>query len=439
MKKHRKMKIKIQTIRIRKTITLIKISLLTIQKSFIPSFRFRFSTIMILLFFGLSITFTGGAWGQTTYYYISGNHNTVGNWNTNPAGGGTAASSFAGASDIFIVPTGKTTVCNGGMAIANKLRIEGTLTQSSVSTINAKYWEIASGGIVNTSAGGGLTVASNETFLCAGTVDRTGSASITFNSEAAGTIQNGGVWHHDELAGGSIPAMTWETGSTCRITKTASTASVITAASLAQEFYNLEWNYTCSGNQIFETNIPTFKSGGTFTIKNSGTGIIALGNSSTSISMTVPNLRIEGGTFAIKGSSSTAVNTLNISNTFIQTGGTFTLNRVNSAVNIPILNIAGNFECSGGTFNNNANASATASVNFTKSGTQTFTLGGTIANGIEFTVNNGSTLEFATNATVLSNSSTNCKFTVASGGGLIIKCIVSQLMTLSLRQQLEVL
>ena len=291
-----------------------------------------------------------------------------------------------------------------------------TVTVSSDLTVD--QLTINSGGTLLLSAG---TLSINDgadanDFIIKGTYKRTATLTTIAGSGVV-YCDNGGIYEH-ALNAGIIPSITWITGSTLKFTAVAGTMPTATGT-----YQNVVWNCTSqSGALGLEDNLNSIS--GNFTIQSTNGQVLYLGNlGATPRTMSIGgNLNMEGGVFAIRASTfNSSLHTINVAGNYDQTGGNFQLSRTTAGTNIPLLNVAGDFTCSGGTLDNNAGANTLSTINFTKNGTQLFTLGGTIANGIEFNVKSGSVLEFATATTVLSNASVNCKFTVESGGGLIIK------------------
>lgn len=350
--------------------------------------------LMPLMLLGFLFT-NGNAWGQMTWYFqpTSGNPVTLSNWNSIEAGGGSSPANFNGASDVFIIPSGKTAFGISAWTVTNQVTVIGTVAPTSSSTNNytAKTWVIESGANVNLTSGASV-VTSSGTFTCAGTVTKTGSGLLTLTSSTA-TFLNGGTYYHNNHAfNAAIPTATWETGSTCHVRYTGISNYII--SNFAQEFYNLIWDWwgDASVNYIFEASRPTFKAGGTFTLRNSR-GFVGLANGSTLRTWTIENLVIEGGTLFIQGGgSSDLAHTLTINGNFKQTAGVFHLSRLSTAnSNFPILNVKGNFELSGtGVFGLlnviNPAAGIYGILNFNGSSEQTYT--GTVAfNGSYVRVN----------------------------------------------------
>ena len=301
---------------------------------------------------------------------------------------------------------------SGAIAIQSPhiVTVSSDLTVDQV-TINSGGTVLLSAGTLSINNG-----ADADDFIIKGTYKRTASLT-TIAGPGVVYCDNGGIYEH-ALNGGIIPTITWNAGSALKITGVAGTMPTATGT-----YQNVIWNCLSQSGAIgLEDNLNTIN--GSFTVQSTNLQVLYLGNlGATPRSMAIGgNLNMEGGIFAIRASAfNTSLYTINVAGNYNQTGGNFQLSRTTAGTNIPILNVAGDFTCSGGTLDNNAGANTLSSINFTKSGTQLFTLGGTIANGIEFNVKSGSILEFATATTVLSNSSVNSKFTVESGGGMIIK------------------
>lgn len=346
--------------------------------------------LLLLTLLGLGV---GEVMGQTTYYFQpeSGNPVTLSNWNTAVAGGGTSPANFSGATDVFIIPSGKTATGTSAWTVTNQVTVRGTLNPTSSSNnYTAKTWVIESGANVNITDGASV-VTSSGTFTCAGTVTKTGSGLLTLTSSSA-TFNNGGTYYHNNSASNAnIPTATWETGSTCHVRYTGTAAWIV--SNYAQEFYNLIWDWWgfSSTNYIFEASPPTFKTGGTFTLRNSR-GYLALSESITSTrTWDVQNFVIEGGTFRV-GVNRSPAHTMTINGFFKQTGGSFFIsadNSVGTPPAVPTLNVNGDFEFSGGTFGNVRVSYSILNFN----GNTTYK-GTTAFNGVYIRVNvkNGATL-----------------------------------------------
>ena len=243
-----------------------------------------------------------------------------------------------------------------------------------------------------------------------GTFKRTSANPIT----TTGTVQcgSGGTYEH-AVDGGSVPSMTWNSTSTFLVSGiTSSTA--FTSGSI-QSYGNVTWNCPSQSSAFSFGGLTTVN--GNLTIQSTGaspnsTSCLLLTNSSTLASNIAGNLSITGGYFAPFGSSTSGNCSLAIGGDLSLATGTFDIFR--QASNTSTINLSGNFSMTSGTLTKFGNG--IGNFNFAKSGTQTYTKsGGTISNAVNFTVNNGSTLDLGTN---LIEGSTGT-FTLSSGGGLI--------------------
>jgi hypothetical protein len=226
------------------------------------------------------------------------------------------------------------------------------------------------------------------------------------------TVNNGGKYTH-AVDGGSIPTCTWNSGSTFEVTGVAVQQSFSSGA--IQNYHHILWNCPSQSSTFSFGGLSTVN--GNLTVQSTGatpssSSCLLLTNSSTLASTISGNLSIAGGYFAPFGSSTTGNCSLAIGGDFSLSTGTFDIFR--QASNAGTINLSGNFTMTSGTLTK-AGAGA-GNFNFAKSGTQTYSKsGGTISTVINFTVNNGSTLDVGTS---LFDGSTST-FTLSSGGGLI--------------------
>lgn len=126
------------------------------------------------------------------------------------------------------------------------------------------------------------------------------------------------------------------------------------------------------------------------------------------------NLTIQAGAANTINLTGATALTLTIGGDLILTTGTAL--SLGNGTATPIVNIGGNISIATGMTLTYAGSGAQGTINFTKSGTQTFSTAGTgvTAGAINYTVNNGSTLDVGTS--LVKGTGT---FTVASGGGII--------------------
>lgn len=286
------------------------------------------------------------------------------------------------AGDDFVVSNSATLVISSSLTItmaANATAlIDGTLTVNAGRTFNTD--------------GAGVVSTVN------GTINNSGTVICTTASKLL--MQSGSTYTHTQ-SGGNIPTATWNSASTCAITGVIATMPT----NDGQTFGNFTWNCAGQGtNQVsFNT---TLNATGTVTITNTGTvgtGRLQLGNATGN---SIANLDINGGTLRI---GSGTARTLDVTGNVSISSGTLLMS---SGAQIGTLNVAGNFSFTGGTIDETSTGSG--AINFNGSSAQTFTSGGTVSNTINWTVNNGATLNMAAAATTVTGNS----FTVSSGGTL---------------------
>lgn len=220
------------------------------------------------------------------------------------------------------------------------IRNTHTITVNSLITIDQVLIE----------AGGTLNI-NNASFLINngdgndldvnGTLINSLPTAYTISSGANIIVQNGGVYRHAGN-GGSLPTITWASGSTCEVTGITNT---MLTSGLSQSFSNFTWN--CTGQSIDVTfGLATWTISGNLKISSTGTKSWSVGNSSFAATMNAGSFLIEGGSFYVAGASASQIMTFNITNNATQTGGIFDIGRSNS--NSGICNVGGNFTTSGG-------------------------------------------------------------------------------------------
>ncbi len=230
-----------------------------------------------------------------------------------------------------------------------------------------------------------------------------------------------GTYEH-RMNGGTIPAATWDINSTCLITGIIGTAP----SGLNQNFGNFEWNCISQATNVnFSGNLQSIQ--GTFTLTNTGASFINAGGSPTfsNYLQTGGWLMMTNGTtpravnithdFSLSGGEITLTNkaiagTVTVGGDFSITGGTIIMS---SAGGTGTLNVAGNFTHTGGTITETS--TGIGDIVFNGTSTLSYTSGGTVANQINFTVNNGASLYLGTS--LLGNGSTGT-FTLTNGGTL---------------------
>ncbi len=252
-----------------------------------------------------------------------------------------------------------------------------TLAGSATATIDGTL-NITSGRTYNTNGTSVITTV-NGSINNAGTVTNSTAAKLLF--------QNGSEYIHARN-GGAIPTATWDVASTCNITGI--TGSVPTTSTFNQAFGNFIWNCTSqSSNITLAANLKTIN--GNFTISSTNSSLLIL-------------------------SAGTAT-TLTVGKDFTMTDGTLNFN---SGTGASAMNVAGNFSHTGGTITETS--SGTGSVVFNGSSDQIYTSGGSYANTINLSVNNGATLLMNDESTVVGSGS-NGTFTLNNNGTLGVTSI----------------
>jgi hypothetical protein len=324
----------------------------------------------------------------------SGNWSAAGSWEVSTNGGSTwsTAASPPGSTlySAIIIRTGHTISQN----------------QSYTSGSNNNI-SVESGGILNMT--GALGDFQFSSMSVSGTLSRN-NASFIYSGSI--TINNGGKYSH-AVDGGSVPTCTWNSGSTFEVTGIASQVSFSSGA--IQNYHHIVWNCPSQSGTFSFGGLTTVN--GNLTVQSTGaspssSSCLLLTNSSTLAATISGNLSITGGYFAPFGSSTSGNCSLAVGGDLSLATGTFDIFR--QASNTSTINLSGNFTMTSGTLTKAG--AGTGYFNFAKSGTQTYAKsGGTISTAINFTVNNGSTLDMGTS---LIDGSTGT-YTLSSGGGLI--------------------
>ncbi|MCL4785697.1 MAG: CehA/McbA family metallohydrolase, partial [Verrucomicrobia bacterium] len=231
------------------------------------------------------------------------------------------------------------------------------------------------------------------------------SASISLNSGATVAFNSGATYQHAR-DGGSIPIATWHSNSVCLITGVLGSTA---PSNLGQGFGHFTWNCASQSSALsLAGGLNTVN--GNFTVTSTGTGSLSLGGTSVGNLMIGGNFTQTGGTLI---GSSSAARTVTVSGDFMLSGGTFNLSASTTAGNAVTVTVGGNFTHTAGTLTESG--STTGSGIIFPSGWHTYTSGGSVANTVNFTVNNGATLMMGTSLVGNGSSGT---FTLSSGGTL---------------------
>ena len=206
-----------------------------------------------------------------------------------------------------------------------------TVTVASSVTVDEVV--IATGGLLDLNGGSVLTInnGTGTDLDIYGTFIQTAN---TLSNIGQIVVQNGGVLRQAKV-GQAIPTATWNSGSTCEVTGWVTTLG----GGLDQSFSNFTWN--CASQSVSLIIEPSSMSvSGLFKVSSTGASddIVAIGNSSTTRSLTVGSLQVSGGRFAIAAASATAAMSLTVSGNCTIDGGTLQVSRTLSSANTLTVN-----------------------------------------------------------------------------------------------------
>ncbi|MFZ4059010.1 MAG: beta strand repeat-containing protein, partial [Ferruginibacter sp.] len=277
----------------------------------------------------------------------------------------------------------------------------GTRSMDMLFTGTGNFAQI-SGALTVTNVGEGTSYnATNSTTTVSGSLTNSGASTGTtgtITSTASNLIfADGGTYVHF-LNGGIIPLATWDANSNFNVTGW--TTDVLAPTNITQAYGNINWNSPSQSDELsFAGTLNTVN--GNFNVISTGTGSIAVGGTGVGNLTIAGNYVQSGGTFI---GSLTAARTITVNGNFNVSGGTFDLSSSTTAGNAVLVNIVGDFSHTAGTITESGSTTGSALV-FTKTGSQTFTSGGTVSNIVNYTINSGSILEPVASSTLAVNAS----------------------------------
>ncbi|CAN5681924.1 hypothetical protein BH11BAC1_BH11BAC1_21530 [soil metagenome] len=318
----------------------------------------------------------------------TGNWGTIGTWER-----------FDGTSWVAAPATPTDTVGNiyiispNVVTIATNVSIDQVIVNAGATLVNA------SGKVVTLKNGGGTDMDVSGIFKNAGTVTIIAGATIAYQS-------TGKYQHNFTTTAGTIPAATWISGSTCEIigytSNTAATGGM-------QAFSNFTWNCPSQSSDI-NLNGTLTTVNGDFLLARTGSKKLILASATSALTIG-GNITLTSGDL-IFTKQNLANYTLTVGGNFLQSGGNF--RTVDADLQTGTINLSGDWSITGGTISVTKPGS-NVQVIFKKAGTQAVTsTGGSITGNVDFTVNNGTTLDMANY--VLGGRN----FTLSSGASLII-------------------
>jgi endo-1,4-beta-xylanase len=220
---------------------------------------------------------------------------------------------------------------------------------------------------------------------------------IIVDTPSSLSFASGGVYGHEQ-DGGAVPIANWISGDTCRFDGIQSTMP----SNVNQNFSNVVWN--CSnqtGNLSLGWNGNTI--GGNVTVQNTGTGKLFMCSPAAGAvdTITITGSVIQsGGQFAANGTDNgNTTIVINHAGSVTLTGGTFSLSQgTQGGTGTTTWNLSnGNISISGVSVQNATTTPNGAKFIFSKSGTQTLTLGsGNTISVLPIEVKSGTSLSTGT-------------------------------------------
>ena len=208
---------------------------------------------------------------------------------------------------------------------------------------------------ITVDSGGFLKVNASFSISGTNTVNGTWNQSTTTAITNTGTLvfNAGSVYNH--LAnGGTVPAATWNTTSSCNITGFTNSSPVTGPAGMNQTFGNLTFNNSGSSNYInLFSGASSITVNGTFTVGPASGNLVSFSNNSGTITANINKIIVSGGYLNGVGTSAIVDLTVNTdlvvsgNGIFRQSSGTGTANvTVNNDV---VINDSGVIQLVGGT------------------------------------------------------------------------------------------
>jgi len=351
------------------------------------------SCLLLLLVSGTLIIYFNLGSSYVAYAAAAGDFrsNASGNWNSTATWQRYNGTAWVAATAPPSSTDGVITVQNGH-----------TVTVTAGVTVDQLV--ISTGGQVTINAGQTLQVVNGtgNDLDISGILCCTGTLGTSSNPTMI--VQSGGKYQHN-VNGGSIPNLTWNTNSTCEVTGT--TTSV--PGNINQTFENFTWNCPSqSGIILLSGNVSTID--GNFTVTSTGSSVLQMDQDNYTLDIGGDYIQT-GGTMLLCFQSS-RTGTMNVAGNYNQSGGNFYT--VTGAGSTGTINMTGNWSHTGGTLSLNG-GTGTTTINFKRSGTQTFTASGnTVSGNIDFKVSTGTTLNVATSVM------TGRSFTLPAGATLMM-------------------
>ena len=384
-------------------------------KSLTGTRRTVFFLLLLILVSGIRVN-------ANTYYYVSGTYTTAGSWNTNPAGGGTAATVFTNSADVWIMSNTQT--LSSAWTVAGQLQIGNGSTGNTVTISHSMTVGTL---VVNNLAT--LALSTNPTFTGSGiTVNNGGTLNQTVASTATSPTMAATQGATSTINFGSttahvLPAITFGnvTFSSSSASSGFSTGTTTIAGNFSQTAGTVTVNSTASST-------ATVNIGGTFSL--TGTGAMILSSVATaSATITVSGTTTINSTVTTEISFQTATATTGVSifqandDVTISGGTTNMVDWGKGAITGNYFGLQGNLTISGGKLMNTSSTTVNAKgFVFNGDGTtqvlSNTSTGAVASTECSYVVNNGASVQLSANLALGTGTTIHSAFTVSNGGTL---------------------
>jgi hypothetical protein len=262
----------------------------------------------------------------------------------------------------------------------------------SVTTLSVDDMTIENGATLDITSGT-LTVANGAAAIdlsVAGILKNAGTITAT----GVIRVENGGLYQHNPASAGSVPSITWATGSTCEIIRANGAPG-----NLNQAYYNFIWNSSThdAGTINLSSSLKTVNND--LSVLLTGTGALRLAGSTTNTLAVGGNVTIAAGTIFDLGNGN-AVSTVDINGNLTLAG---TLNLMGSGSNAGIVNLKGNLIGTGSTITVGTTTNTACKLNFNGATQQTASFG-TISNRVNIDISNAQGVSLGSGLTMASSS-----------------------------------
>lgn len=243
--------------------------------------------------------------------------------------------------------------------------------------------------------GGTLTIANGDgtDLLVQGVLVNSTTSAFIRNSGAEILVANGGKYQHNPPTGaGSVTAMSWNSGSTCEITK-----STAVPGNLNQVYHHFIWNSSTHGVTTINLVGGLKTVNGNLTIQNTGTGKLRLTGGNANTLNVGGDLIIFSGTTLDLGNGD-APSTVNVNGNLTNSG---TLDLMGGSPNNGLLSIKGSLSGNGSITEGTSGTDCRVEFNGTTTQSAAF---GSVSNRVNIEIDNSQGVSLASNLTMPSNT-----------------------------------